>query len=73
MHRGPAAAPVLLFPSGKNQIKFLQLNVDRKAVTQDILLRKAHRDGVHLVIINEPNKKIVKNRDWLVDEISMRR
>ena len=42
--------------------------MDRKTVTQDILLRMAHRDDVHMLIVGEPNKKIARSKGWLVDE-----
>ena len=64
MHRGPAATPVRQL---YDKLKFLQVNVDRKMVTQDIIIRNAHRDGVHVLILNEPNKRSAKRQGWLTD------
>ena len=39
-----------------------------KAATHDVILRKTHRDGVHVLIMDEPNKRICRTKAWLADD-----
>ena len=36
--------------------------------THDVILRKAHRDGVNILIIGEPNRRICETKAWLADD-----
>ena len=80
MHQGPVATLVPKHTAGgakthhqnhvlprKNMIKYLQINVDRKLATTDIVLNTAARDGIDIVLMAEPNKKTAKKLGWLTD------
>ena len=59
-------AGTLAHPS--HRVKFLQINIDRKAATHDVVMSRARRDGVDVLIVSEPNKKLCKRLGWFADE-----
>ena len=61
MNRGSVRRPV------QTKIKLMQINVDRKQVTQDVVFRRAYRDRTDILIINESNKKSLKRNEWYTD------
>lgn len=49
-------------------IKILQLNVDRKRSSHDMLWHAAQDRKEDLLLVAEPNKKLAKEKGWFVDE-----
>ena len=50
-----------------NTIKVVQINADRKGATHDVVNRRARRDGVDLLLVSEPNKRLSNKGGWLTD------
>ena len=67
MRRGPAAAPVRTKPSS---IRFLQVNVDRKRATHDVVARRARKGRMDVLLLGEPNKRLCAENSWLTDNRS---
>ena len=62
MNDGQAVAPV--HTPRRKKISIMQINTDRKAVTTDIVLGRARRDGTDIILMTEPNKKMAKRNGW---------
>lgn len=50
-------------------MKCLQLNCGRRRATHDVVWREALRIDVDLLLLVEPNKRIVEAHGWLVDTV----
>ena len=64
MHHGRAGTPV---QTKKKRINFVQINVDRRSATYDVVERRARRDGVDVLLLGEPNKRMCDRKGWLTD------
>lgn len=49
-------------------IKLLQISVNRSGAAMDLLSKMALEMHADLLLISEPNKKIVSTRQYLVDK-----
>ena len=68
MNDGPAAARGHTQHLKENTIKIMQINVDRRVLTTDVILDRAKQLGVDLLLMGEPNKKAAKRNSWLTDD-----
>ena len=49
-------------PTTNMKMKLIQINADRKGATNDVIIRRARRDGTDVLILSEPTKKLcIKN------------
>ena len=62
--RGQTAAPA---QTPVKSLKIIQNNVDRRVATHDVITNRALRNGVDILLINEPNKKLCGKNGWLSD------
>ena len=67
MKRGPANARAHASQHNKKNMEILQINIDRKRISHDLLHSIVNRDKIDLCIISEPNKKIAKSLKYLTD------
>ena len=45
----------------------MQNNLNRSRLTQDIVFGIAARENVDIIILNEPNKRVVQTQGWYID------
>ena len=64
MQSGRAGTPVRTI---HEKIKFVQINVDRRTATHDVVEGWARREGVDVLLIGEPNRRLCAGRGWLTD------
>ena len=46
----------------------MQINVDRKIITTDIILDRAKRHRMDIILMGEPNKKTARRNGWFTEE-----
>ena len=54
-------------PEKAPAIEIAQINLDRKKISDDLLRNISIRDNIDICIISEPNKKIARKKNYLVD------
>lgn len=48
--------------------KFIQVNANRSQVVLDLLQATANKESCDVLIVSEPNRRVVKNGTWVLDE-----
>lgn len=49
-------------------MNILQINVDRRRNASDLMFQTARAESIDIIIVNEPNKKLLKGKEWYVDD-----
>ena len=68
MTRGPVKVRTRFSLHNVRDLEILQINVDRKRITHDLVQSVVNRDNIDVCIISEPNKKISERLKYLTDK-----